>query len=216
LDGAQRVAAGRHESSEHVVDGVGQLPQGRGRDGGLFGERAGAGVADSQLTAELAHGLVAAAAAAADPAAGHGVAGHPPAEPAIVDPVADSRDGPHPLVPDAKGVGAEPVVQIVHLAGVELDVGAADAPALHVDHDLARVDGRRRDVMDAGLARSGDDERLHRGASTVWRWHPRPSMPSSMTSPGWSQTGGRNPMPTPGGVPVLMRSPGSRTRNWLR
>jgi hypothetical protein len=70
LDGAQRVAAGRHKSSEHVVDGVGQLPQGRGRDGGLFGERAGAGVADSQLTAELAHGLVAAAAAAADPAAG--------------------------------------------------------------------------------------------------------------------------------------------------
>ena len=39
-------------------------------------------------------------------------------------------------------------------------------------------------------------------------------MPSSITSPGCSQTGGLKPMPTPGGVPVLIRSPGSRTRNW--
>jgi hypothetical protein len=28
--------------------------------------------------------------------------------------------------------------------------------------------------------------------------------------------GGTNPIPTPGGVPVSMRSPGSRTMNWLR
>ena len=31
-----------------------------------------------------------------------------------------------------------------------------------------------------------------------------------------SQTGGSKPMPTPGGVPVLIRSPGSSTMNWLR
>lgn len=54
------------------------------------------------------------------------------------------------------------------------------------------------------------------GARMSWRCVPRRSMPSSMTSPGCSQIGGVKPMPTPGGVPVLIRSPGSSTMNWLR
>ena len=45
---------------------------------------------------------------------------------------------------------------------------------------------------------------------------PRPSMPSRMVWPGLSQTGsGLMPMPTPGGVPVEMMSPGCRLMNWL-
>lgn len=40
---------------------------------------------------------------------------------------------------------------------------------------------------------------------------PSPAMPKLTTSPGFSQTGsGFLPMPTPGGVPVAMMSPGSR------
>ena len=40
---------------------------------------------------------------------------------------------------------------------------------------------------------------------------PRPAMPSAMTSPGLRKTGGFMPRPTPGGVPVVMTSPGSST-----
>jgi hypothetical protein len=47
-------------------------------------------------------------------------------------------------------------------------------------------------------------------ATTSWRCSPRPSMPRCMTLPGLRNTGsGLTPMPTPGGVPVLMTSPGS-------
>jgi hypothetical protein len=46
-------------------------------------------------------------------------------------------------------------------------------------------------------------------------WLPRPSMPSVMTSPPLRKRGGLKPRPTPGGVPVVMTSPGSRRMNWL-
>ena len=43
---------------------------------------------------------------------------------------------------------------------------------------------------------------------------PSPSMPSCTTSPGLRNFGcGLMPMPTPGGVPVMITSPGSSTRN---
>ena len=45
---------------------------------------------------------------------------------------------------------------------------------------------------------------------------PRPSMPSSTTSPSLRKTGGFMPRPTPGGVPVEMMSPGWRLMNWER
>jgi len=54
------------------------------------------------------------------------------------------------------------------------------------------------------------------GAATICcRCRPRPAMPSSITSPGCRYRGGVIPIPTPGGVPVLIRSPGFKTMNWL-
>jgi hypothetical protein len=40
-------------------------------------------------------------------------------------------------------------------------------------------------------------------------------MPSVTTSPALRNCGGFMPMPTPGGVPVVMMSPGIRVMNWL-
>src|SRR5439155_12613087 len=44
---------------------------------------------------------------------------------------------------------------------------------------------------------------------------PRPSIPSSTTSPAFRYCGGFIPKPTPGGVPVLITSPGRRVMNSL-
>ena len=58
---------------------------------------------------------------------------------------------------------------------------------------------------------NGFDQTLPR--TTVWRCEPRPSTPSSMTSPGFTNTGGFMPRPTPAGVPVMTMSPGSSVMN---
>ena len=49
--------------------------------------------------------------------------------------------------------------------------------------------------------------------TTVWRWRPRPSISSSITSPALRYCGGFITEPTPGGVPVVTMSPGSSTQN---
>ncbi|GAA2070683.1 hypothetical protein GCM10009780_01940 [Actinomadura alba] len=54
------------------------------------------------------------------------------------------------------------VAQIGHLAGEELDVGAADTDTVHVDDDLAGFGDRHRDPLDATPARAVQDERPHR------------------------------------------------------
>ena len=46
-----------------------------------------------------------------------------------------------------------PLMEVGHLAGVELDIGAADTGPLHVDDDLARCCGRRVDLLHARLVR---------------------------------------------------------------
>lgn len=57
--------------------------------------------------------------------------------------------------------------------------------------------------------RLGRNHQAPEWATIRWCWHPSSSMPSSTTSPTLSQTGsGLMPMPTPGGVPVAMISPG--------
>ena len=45
---------------------------------------------------------------------------------------------------------------------------------------------------------------------------PRPSIPSSISSPAFRKMGGLNPPLTPEGVPVEITSPGSKLINWLR
>ena len=44
---------------------------------------------------------------------------------------------------------------------------------------------------------------------------PKPSIPSSTTSPSLRYRGGFKPNPTPKGVPVEIISPGSQVMNWL-
>jgi hypothetical protein len=53
------------------------------------------------------------------------------------------------------------LVQVGHLAGEELDVGAAQAGPLHVDHHPPRLGRRRRDVPHPGPAGTLDHERAH-------------------------------------------------------
>src|SRR5690606_32906795 len=79
--------------------------------------------------------------------------------------------------------------------------------AQHLHHALPHLGEER-------VGQAGDEERdLHRRASlatTGLRSTPIPSMSASMTSPGCSRKGGLQAMPTPGGVPVKMTSPGSK------
>ena len=56
----------------------------------------------------------------------------------------------------------------------------------------------------------------YESATTDWVWSPRPWMPSSILSPGTRYLGGFWPMPTPGGVPVEMMSPGWSDMKRLR
>jgi hypothetical protein len=52
-------------------------------------------------------------------------------------------------------------MQVGHLTGEELDVGAADTHSFDVDDDLAARGHRLLDVLDLALQRAGDDERPH-------------------------------------------------------
>ena len=70
-----------------------------------------------------------------------------------------------------------------------------------------------------GQDRRGDRRRVRppaHAATVTWVCSPRPSMPSRMVWPGRRYTGGFWPMPTPGGVPVEITSPGCRLMNWDR
>ena len=76
-----------------------------------------------------------------------------------------------------------------------------------------RLDGRRtahsaRRPASTSIASGRNDQRLPLNGTTFCFCAPRPSMPSVMTSPGLSHVWGFIPMPTPGGVPVVITSPG--------
>ena len=141
---AQRVAARLDQRAEHARRRrPGSACSDAGRHGDLLGQRAGPAAADADLVPVLAHVLAARAAAAADAAAEHRVARDPPAEPGRVDAGADARRPcPHHSWPEPHRVRGVALVQVGHLAGEELDVGAAHADPLDVDDDLAR--GRHR------------------------------------------------------------------------
>ena len=61
--------------------------------------------------------------------------------------------------------------------------------------------------MEDGHQKLPSSESCH--ATTRWRCSPRPLTPSRISSPGLRKTGaGFCPSPTPGGVPVISKSPG--------
>ncbi len=67
----------------------------------------------------------------------HGVPGDAAAEPGGVDAVADLGDRPHPFVTDPHRVGRDAIMEVLHLAGEELHIGAADPGAVNVDDHIA-------------------------------------------------------------------------------
>ena len=154
-DGPQRVAARLDQGPGRRVDRVRQRVQRRGRHQpaarpGRRATRRGCRSRSGPRTRAAP-----AQAAAAPAAAEHGVAGDPPADPGLVDAVADGGDGPAPLVPEPHRVFGVALVQVGHLAGEELHVGAAHTDPLDVDHDLARRrrPGARRPAPRTGGAR---------------------------------------------------------------
>ena len=140
----QRVATGLDERADSRFQICGQGVQRRGRHHQLLRERAGETASNAHLVTELADVLVTAQAAPAHSAAQHGVAGDPSAEPGLVDAGPDRRHDAAPLVAEPHRERGLAVVQIAHLAGEELDVGAADPDPLHVDHHLTGGGDRRR------------------------------------------------------------------------
>ena len=84
-------------------------------------------------------------------------------------PVPDRRDRAGPLVADPDGIRGLVRVQVGHLAGVELDVRAADARPLDVDDHLAGPGLRPRQLAHLRGAGARDHERPHRHRHAVSR-----------------------------------------------
>ena len=166
IDGTDGVAAGLHERAHRVVDRVRQRQERRGGDREPLGERPGPVEADPDLDERVAHVMAPGPAAPALAAPEHRVAGHPPAHPARIHARPGLDHDARPLVADPHRIRLAARVQVGHAAGVELDVGAAHAAALHVDHDLARRRHGHRNVLDARRPGAGDDERPHRASTT--------------------------------------------------
>jgi len=96
------------------------------------------------------------------PAAEHRVARHSASYPRRIHALSGRGDDARPLVAATDRVFSLTRVQVGHLAGVELDVGAADAHPLDVDDAFVRPGFRAGDLAHLRSAGSGDDERTHR------------------------------------------------------
>ena len=121
------------------VDGVGQPVQRADRNGELLGEGAGPSAADADLLPVLrtrAGGPAGSAGRCRRPA---WCRPSPGGRPTRVDARRPPRPPCRPLVAEPHRVGGVALVQIGHLAGEELHVGAAHADPLHVDDGLARM-----------------------------------------------------------------------------
>ena len=83
---------------------------------------------------------------------------------------------------------------------------------------IAYAGNRRHGRKAAAQRRRRDQPSISFGsqACTFCRCSPSPSMPRRSSSPAFRYIGGFMPRPTPGGVPVVMRSPGHSVMNRLQ
>ena len=133
-----------------------------GRNRQLFGQGARAAAAYPDFLPVLADMLVASAAPTARAVTKHGVTHDTATQPGGVHAVPDGRHPARPLMPEPQRVGGVALVEVRHLPGEELDVGAADPHPLHVNDRLARNGNRHRHLLDRTLFRTGEDIRPHR------------------------------------------------------
>jgi hypothetical protein len=91
----------------------------------------------------------------------HGVAGHATSQPGRIDAGADGGDHAAPLVPETQRIACVALVQVGHLTGPELDVGAAKAGSMYVDDDLSVPRDGVWNFTHVALVRPGDHEGLH-------------------------------------------------------
>ena len=94
-------------------------------------------------------------------AAEHGVAGHATSQPGRIDAGADGGDHAAPLVPETQRIACVALVQVGHLTGPELDVGAAEAGSMYVDDDLSVPRDGVWNFTHVALVRPGDHEGFH-------------------------------------------------------
>ena len=161
----RRVASRLDERGRSDADVLGDLVGEPRRNEHLLGERSRPVAADADLVAVRADVVVAGAAVFASAATEHRVAGDALAEPRLVGGIADCDYAPGPLVAEAQREARVALLDVRHLAGVELDVGAADADPFDVDEQLSGSRDRIRHLLDRRLARRRDDERAHQPAS---------------------------------------------------
>ena len=162
--GAQRVAAGLHERAEERVDGV-RAAGAATTPGRPAARRARPAEPPRTPTSRRCSQTCwwPRTAAPAGAVAEHGVAHDPAADPGRVDARAHGGDGPGPLVAQPQREGGVAGVQVGHLAGEELDVGAADArPARRRRRPRPVPATGSGHLLDAALAggRSGRSARI--------------------------------------------------------
>ena len=167
--GAQGVASGLDHRASGRPNRLGERHQRPDGHRQLLGQGARPAAADADLVTIRAQVLTPARAPPAGPAAQHRVAGHAASHPRRVHPVPDRRDRACPLVADPDGIRGLVRVQVGHLAGVELDVRAADARPLDVDDHLADPGLGPWQLAHLGGPRARDHERPHRHRHAVSR-----------------------------------------------
>jgi hypothetical protein len=130
-------------------------------DGNLLGQRTRSPVPDPDFIAVVAHVLMPPLAPAAAAIAHHHVAHDAATDPRGVHALADGCHHARPLMTEAHRIGRMPRVEIGHLAGEELNIGAADSNPFDMDDDLARAGRRCRHILHRTLFRRSQDIRAH-------------------------------------------------------
>lgn len=160
-DRADRACPRLHQGRRRQRDRFGDLVEGTGGHDHLLGQGPRPTAANPYLMTELADVVTATLATFTSPAPEHGVAGDSLASPPWFHSLAQCADPARPLVTNLKRIAGVPLTQVGHLARVELNVGAADAYPLHVNHDLAGGGERRLHFVDSGVVGPMENECAH-------------------------------------------------------